>query len=276
MPSSIDHVILAGPDLDKLEQTFTRLGFHVTGGGRHPHLGTRNRIIVLDDSYIELLAIADPERASPALIGFIAQGGGWLGYALQTTDIVAETNAMRARGVDARGPTAGSLTAPDGSSRGWRVTTIGSEDIWQASFPVPFLIQHNTTGETHRMELAGAGGIAPHPNGASHLMSARHICRDVAEVAGRFQAAYNLPGGVTRTEYEGVENVSANFALQSGEAIQLFQGPNNTMSVRVRVTRPAIIEELHWHTTVSTTRTTRTLVIPLPGLHAELECTSSR
>lgn len=276
MPISIDHVILAGPDLGALEETFTRLGFHVTGGGEHPNRGTRNRVIVLEDSYIELLAVSDAERASPALTAFIAQGGGWLGYALKSRDIAKETAGMRQRGVDAHGPTPGSLVAADGSSRGWQTTTIGTDDIWMAAFPIPFLIQHNTTGDAHRAELAGAGGLAAHPNGASHLMSARQLCQDVRDVAARYQQAYNLSGGVTRTEYEGVESFTANFGLENGEAIQLFQGPVDALTVRVRVIRPHIIEELRWHTNMTTTRTTKTLIVPLPGVRAELECAASR
>ena len=276
MPTRIDHVIIAGPDLDALEERFTRMGFYVTGGGEHPHLGTRNRIIILDESYIELLAVADPDRASPALQRFIAGGGGWIGYALQSSDIAAETEAMRARGVDARGPTPGSLVAPDGSARGWRVTMVGSDDLWEAAFPLPFLIQHDTGGEAHRRELAGPGGLAPHANGASHLMSVRATCEDVADIAARYQAAYNLPGGVTRTEYEGVENVNASFALESGESIQFNQESGGVMTVRVRVTRPGVIEELHWHTWIATTRTTRTFIIRIPGVNAEIECTASR
>ncbi len=276
MPTGIDHVILAGPDLDALEESFTRMGFHVTGGGEHPHLGTRNRIIILDESYIELLAVADPDRASPALQRFIASGGGWIGYALQSSNIAAETASMRAHGVDARGPTAGRLVAPDGATRGWGVTTIGADDLWEAAFPIPFLIQHDTTGEAHRRELAGLGGLAPHANGASHLMSVRMTHPNVANIATRYQAAYKLPGGVSRSVYEGIENVSANFSLESGESIQIYQTPTASMTVRLRVTRPAVIEELHWHATISMTRTTRTIIIPIPGVNAEIEYTASR
>lgn len=277
MPILIDHVILAGPDLDALEEKFTRLGFHVTGGGEHPHLGTRNRVIVLDESYIELLAIADPDRASPALQRFIERGGGWLGYALQSSDIAAETAAMRARGVDARGPTPGSLVAPDGGARSWRVTLIGSDDLWEAAFPLPFLIQHDTTGEAHRQELAGAGGIARHRNGASHLMSVRIAGANAEAIATQMQADYAIPGGISRSQFEGVERVDASFLLESGESIQINQASGAAvMSVRARVSNPAMIEELHWHATVSNTRSTRTLYVRIPGVNADLECTSSR
>ncbi len=66
MPERIDHVIVAGRDLTQLEAAFTRLGFNVVGGGQHPHLGTRNRIILLDQGYIELLASADEQVVSPS------------------------------------------------------------------------------------------------------------------------------------------------------------------------------------------------------------------
>jgi hypothetical protein len=287
MPSGIDHVIIAGPDLDVLEENFTRMGFHVTGGGEHPHLGTRNRVIILDESYIELLAVADPDRASPAFQSFIAAGGGWAGYALRSRDIAAETNAMRARGVDARGPTPGRLVAPGGSTRSWRVTMIGSDDLWQAAFPLPFLIQHDTTGEAHHRELAGPGGLAPHPNGASHLMAVRTVCGDAGNLAKRYQAAFNLEGAITRTPYEGTVTVNASFSLESGESITLHQPPDASvspalaqrgavMSVRVRVTNLAVIESLHWHATVGVTRGTRTLIVRIPGVNAEIECTASR
>ncbi|HEX6542254.1 MAG TPA: VOC family protein, partial [Ktedonobacterales bacterium] len=127
MPERIDHVIFAAADLTQLEAAFTRLGFHVVGGGEHPHLGTRNRIIVLDQGYIELLAIADEETVSPAVRERIAQAPGWIGFALQSADIAAEAAAMRARGADVRGPVPGRLVAPNGSVRSWQTVTIGGD-----------------------------------------------------------------------------------------------------------------------------------------------------
>lgn len=80
MPTRIDHVIAAAPDLDQLEATFTRLGFHVVGGGQHPHLGTRNRIILLGEGYIELLGVADEHVVSPAVRERITRAPGWIGF----------------------------------------------------------------------------------------------------------------------------------------------------------------------------------------------------
>ena len=171
MPERIDHVIAAAADLDQLEADFTRLGFHVVGGGQHPHLGTRNRIILLDQGYIELLAIADEQVVSSAVRQRIMTAPGWIGFALQSADIVAEAGAMRAGGADIRGPNPGRLVAPGGSVRSWQTVTVGDDDLFSAAEPIPFLIQHDSSGVQHQQELAGADTIAPHPNGALRLQA---------------------------------------------------------------------------------------------------------
>jgi Glyoxalase-like domain len=283
MPSRIDHVIIAGPDLDTLEERFTRLGFFVTGGGTHPHLGTGNRIIVLGESYIELLSLADTGHASPALRQFIFSGasqGGWVGYALQSDDIDAETSAMRARGVDARGPTPGRLAAKDGSTRSWRVTTLGSDDLWEAANPLPFLIQHDSVGEAHRLELAGAGGLAAHPNGASHIDAVRIDAKDASALVGRYRAVYDIPeqqetqptDSSWRLNLASGEYISIQALPRSREAL-LKAGRDTRMSVRVHVGDLSAIAALHWHATVASTLVERTLIVRIPGVDAEIECT---
>src|SRR4051794_31661126 len=54
----VDHVIYATGDLDGAAARIEReLGVAAAGGGRHERIGTHNRIVPLDDGYIELLAI---------------------------------------------------------------------------------------------------------------------------------------------------------------------------------------------------------------------------
>ncbi len=192
MPLRIDHVIAAGSDLDALERVYTQLGFFVTGGGTHPHLGTRNRIIVLGEGYIELLALDVPERASQVLRQRLERGPGWIGFAVQSSDIETEAVAMRTRGVAVLGPNPGRLVAPNGQARSWRVATVDSEDLWQSAEPLPFLIQHDATGEQHRQELAGVGGLAPHANGVTRLMEVVVAVRDLDDAAKRYAVTYDL------------------------------------------------------------------------------------
>ncbi len=192
MPVRIDHVIVAGRDLTQLEAAFTRLGFNVVGGGQHPHLGTRNRIILLDQGYIELLAIADEQAVSPSVRERIETAPGWIGFALQSADIVAEADATRARGADIHGPNAGRLVAPSGSVRSWQTVTVGSDDLFSTAEPLPFLIQHDSSGAQHQRELAGADAIAPHPNGAQRLQAVIVATANLSATEKAFAHAYGL------------------------------------------------------------------------------------
>lgn len=241
MPERIDHVIIAGPQLEALEDIFARLDFVIVGGGAHPHLGTRNRVIILGEGYIELLAIADAARVSPALRQRIASGVAWVGHALQSDDIEAEARAMRARGVDARGPTAGRLVAPDGSARSWRVVTIGTDDLWEAALPLPFLIQHDSVGEAHRRELAGADRLTPHPNGARRLLGVTLTTPDLDALRDRYERAFSL----TPASSPQPSPRSARFALAGGaEWIHLEQAGQATMLVRVSAPDLALVERM--------------------------------
>ena len=192
MPARIDHVIAAAADLDQLEAAFTLLGFQVVGGGTHPHLGTCNRIIVLEQGYIELLAVADEQMAAPALQQRIATAPGWVGFVLQSADITAEADAMKARGADVRGPKPGRLVAPSGLARSWQALTVESDNFFSAVEPIPALLQHASSGVQHQQELAGADTLAPHPNGALRLQSVIVAVADLSDAEQAFAQAYGL------------------------------------------------------------------------------------
>ena len=192
MPERIDHVIVAAADLEQLEAAFTRLGFHVVGGGQHPHLGTRNHIILLGEGYIELLAIADERVVSPAVRQRIMTAPGWIGFALQSVSVGVEATVMRERGADVREPKPGRLVAPGGGVRSWRTVTVGGDDLFSSAEPIPFLIQHDSSGEPHQRELAGADAIEPHPNGAHRLQAVVLAVDSLAKAADSFAQAYGM------------------------------------------------------------------------------------
>lgn len=223
MATRIDHVIAAASDFAALEATFSRLGFHVTGGGAHPRLGTRNRIIVLGDGYIELLGIANADRVSPVISRRLADGGaGWVGFALQSDDIAAEAAAMRSRSADVRGPVPGQLVAPSGMTRSWRVLLHGTDDLWASAEPVPFLIQHDSAGETHQRELAGEGALAPHANGALHCHAVTLAVGSFAHAEEVFAQTYALrPKGAPRTDTVLGAEVVTLLLPANGECIEL-------------------------------------------------------
>ena len=225
MPARIDHVIMPCSDLAAAESAFARLGFFVTGGGTHPHLGTRNRVIVLGEGYLELVTVADPAAVSPALRERIEQRAGYIGFAAQSDDIAREVAAMRGRGVDARGPCAGRLVAPDGTARGWRTALVGDgDDLWAAAEPLPFLIQHDATGADHQRQLGGADGLAPHPNGATRILGVVVAADNLAALRARYAEVYGLASDAAPQPDGDLGALAVSLPLDGGaEEIRLAQ-----------------------------------------------------
>lgn len=66
---NIDHVVHAVDDLDEAASAYESLGFSVTPRADHP-FGTSNRLVVLQDTYVEIVCVSDPKRIPSA--GFAA------------------------------------------------------------------------------------------------------------------------------------------------------------------------------------------------------------
>lgn len=65
MPRGLDHIVHAVRDLDAAAEFYARAGFTVGARNRHPW-GTHNYIVQFPGVFIELVAIAEPERIPPA------------------------------------------------------------------------------------------------------------------------------------------------------------------------------------------------------------------
>src|SRR5713101_5612380 len=100
MLTAIDHIIIGVYDLEKAARQFgEKLGLQPSGGGIHPSGGTANRIIVIGDSYLELIAVRTPQEAQQSMLDRLAKGEGYLNVVLASNDIDADGAAMRERGV---------------------------------------------------------------------------------------------------------------------------------------------------------------------------------
>lgn len=109
----IDHLVLAGHDLDRMRETYAALGFTLTARAQHP-FGTGNTAIQLHGSYLELLAVTKPEdviEAAPGRFSFPAFNRDYLrrheGFSmlvLGTTDAAADIEAWREAGLETYEP----------------------------------------------------------------------------------------------------------------------------------------------------------------------------
>src|SRR5215471_663307 len=138
MLTEIDHIIIGVNDLKRAKQVFSqKLGLAVSGGGIHPVGGTANRIIVIGDTYLELITVRTPAEAQQSMLDRLSKGEGYLNFVLASDDIETDSAALLRWGVPIIGPTPGQLKAPNGRTRGWTRADIERPDLLQH---YPFLI----------------------------------------------------------------------------------------------------------------------------------------
>jgi hypothetical protein len=179
----IDHLVIAVRDLDDAADELERLvGVAATGGGRHPTLGTQNRLAWLGDTYIELVSIADRGVAEGSWLGgptiaALERGGGLTTWAIATDSIDADVAALRELGAGFGDPTPGERERPDGTVVRWRLAIGGALGPAEP----PFLIEHEPSSAEWTESDRAARGMERHPiGGPVRLESLELLVADVA------------------------------------------------------------------------------------------------
>jgi catechol 2,3-dioxygenase-like lactoylglutathione lyase family enzyme len=222
MLTAIDHIIIGVQNLEKAALQFSqKLGLAVSSGGIHPTGGTTNRIIVIGDTYLELIAIHNFAEAQQSMLDRLAIQEGYLNFVLASNDIEADSNAIINRGIQILGPTPGSLRAADGRTRGWSRTNIERPDLAQR---YPFIIQHDNTGEERRFRLAGWTTPPEHALGATQVRSTTIAVANLAEATQRYQHIYGLqPSDSFTGEADGWDAILVAFPLGGNDQGQCFE-----------------------------------------------------
>ncbi|MER7368253.1 VOC family protein [Nonomuraea wenchangensis] len=197
----LDHLVYATPDLDAtVAELERRLGVRAAVGGRHPGLGTRNRLVGLGGrSYLEIIG-PDPEQDDPAgprpfLIDELDRAA-LVAWAVAVTDLDAAVARARAQGYDPGEPRDMSRRTPSGDLLAWRLTP--PERAGHGGL-VPFLIdwgaaRHPTEDDLPRVELVSLTVAHPDPGavrpalaavGATAALTREPAPRLVAELTGR-------------------------------------------------------------------------------------------
>ncbi len=207
----LDHVVVRVSDLAQALADFSRAGFTVTAGGRHPAWNSENALVVFEDvSYLELIAFAPPARsqaretrgecmarlrgAGADLLGqrigsWAAVTCGLVDYALRPTDIDGALRDLRARGFTVQGPTPGSRERADGERVAWRMGVPASLDL-------PFLCSDVTPPQLRMPE----GAARRHANGARGVAELTLVNADPGRAAA---ALGGLLGQTPRADPSG-------------------------------------------------------------------------
>ena len=138
----IDHVTVAGSDLDLLRRAFAACGLEPAYGGPHANGVTHMASIGFrDGSYIELISFfrdPGPSRFWPEMI---AGDAGACAWCVGVNDIAAESARLRTLGIPVEGPAAFARQRPDGREVAWDLSFAGEGSPGSL---LPFFIQDRT------------------------------------------------------------------------------------------------------------------------------------
>jgi len=158
MFTGIDHVAIVVNDLESAIASYTRAGFTVVRGGKHP-IGTHNALIAFaDGSYLELIAFLKPNTGHPWQIA-LEKGSGLVDFCMATDNLAADVESMRRAGARIGNPYPLTRDRPDGYHLSWVLATPEPPFNGQ----VPFLIKDETPRDERvpreRSHRNGATGI---------------------------------------------------------------------------------------------------------------------
>jgi catechol 2,3-dioxygenase-like lactoylglutathione lyase family enzyme len=203
MKRAIDHLVLAVSDLEAAREAYRRMGFTLTPPARHPW-GTVNSLVQLQGNFLELLAVAEPEKippAEPSRFSFGAFNQSYLkrrqGLSMlvfQSSDARRDQAEFRVRGLETYEPFDFSRQAklPDGS-------------IKTVAFSLAFVTEPRMpdaaffTCQQHAPEYFWKPDYQRHANGAQAVVEVVMLANDPAGLADFFGKLVE-PDAVSRSE----------------------------------------------------------------------------
>jgi len=186
----IDHVIVAGKDLNNMRAKLAAIGIPTEYGGRHSNHATEMALASFPDgSYVELLAIqpdADPRAlAAYVWVRQLQQDAGPCSWAARPKDIDAEIKRMKAAGVPVGEAVRNGRDRPDGTRLEWEASQMG-EGPSGTFFPY---LEHDLTPRVLRAFPHGKPTTRDFKGVATVVIAVRNL--DAA--INRFRQAYDGP-----------------------------------------------------------------------------------
>lgn len=210
----IDHVTIAGSDLQKMEERLQAIGIRPVYGGAHTNHATEMALVSFPDgSYLELMAIQTHADASAvdrhAWAKELRGNAGPTAWAVRAQDIAAETARLKTAGISVGPAERGGRERPDGIRLEWETADVGSGT--RGSF-FPFLI-HDFTPRQERAFPTGKPSTRDFSGVARVVIAVRNLDKS----AKRYQAAYGLQQPLKQVDV----SFGAQLALLGGTPVVL-------------------------------------------------------
>lgn len=203
MLGSIDHVTIAGSDLDDLTVAFDGVGLATEYGGPHSNGTTHMSVVGFGDgSYVELLSTRSGVETSSLWDSHVRNDGGPCAWCVEVDDVEAVVATLGNRGVPVEGPTRLTRDRPDGVTVTWDLAFLGDGDPGST---LPFLIEDVTPRERR---VTPTGDLAETPLSGVERVVVGVPDLDVA--VDEFRTAFELPA----PDRDAVDAVPVDFAAE--------------------------------------------------------------
>ncbi|WP_020496922.1 VOC family protein [Sciscionella marina] len=197
---TLDHLVYAGPDIDRLVDSFTeRTGITPVLGGRHVGRGTRNYLAGLGGvAYLELIGPDDPAQPKPSTFGIDELSEPRLAaWVVRPDDIEATVRQARAHGYDPGDIGPLSRRTPEGVLLEWRLTPNRGDRFGGLA---PALIDwldapHPSTNDLPELRLLSLRGTHPDPQAPRAVLRALDIQLDIDTGIPGLIAELDTPNG---------------------------------------------------------------------------------
>jgi len=217
----IDHVSVAGKNVDAMRKALQAAGIPSEYGGPHSNHATEMALASFPDgSYLELIAIQP--KADPASLAahywhkFMEADAGPCAWAIRPADLPAEVERLRKAGIAVTDPRRAGRARPDGVELDWETAQVGPTN---GGF-FPFLI-HDFTPREKRAFPSGEPTTTDFRGVAAVVIGVRDLDRAIAQ----YRQAFGLETPDKREDAE----FGAKLALFPGTPVVLA-APNSARS----------------------------------------------
>ena len=186
---TIDHVLIAVRDLKDTADVFNNLGFTVTPEGLHPGRGSRNRLVVFENDYLELISITDPTLPlfRPNMAVFLESRQGIFIFSMGTSDVQKVFLETKASGLKINEPIYGARHSAGGDMEySWHQSEI---DLHEFPGSQTFFIQHD---HSIKQRYKYPPNAWDHENGSLGIYNLTLVVDDAMECARQWASMLDL------------------------------------------------------------------------------------